>query len=118
MSIELLVSAVTLLISGVALYKAWRMAPADIAKKYQDIASQAAEDAERAAARAERFSARCTDLEQRLQTLELEDEKLKAHILELEKTLDEWQHGIELLVHQLKANHIQPVWTPEARNNK
>lgn len=97
------IAAIVAVVGAVtAIVRAFKTSPGekvDVAQKYQEIAAKAAEDAEYANARCE--------------SLETEVRAQRSRIEELTRILEEYQHGVILLIHQLEANSIQPVWKPK-----
>lgn len=53
------------------------------------------------------------DLMRRIDTLECEVDELKKENKRKDMIISKWQAGISLLLHQLSAADITPVWKPE-----
>lgn len=64
-------------------------------------------------AMAQRQAEQLTVLRKRLDDMEAEIDQLQCDIEARDKLLLEWQSGIGLLVNQVTANGLQPVWTPK-----
>lgn len=105
MSFEQVVSwivAVSALIGAiVAIIKAFKTPPgerADVAAKYEQIASHQAEQIIALKKQQDEQEAIIDTLEKKLECVE--------------KILNEYQHGVQVLIHQLKANGLNPAWEP------
>lgn len=92
-----------LLTAAVALWKAYRTTPADLASRYQEIATRAA--------------TRIDELEKCMDNVEAENQTLEARVENLEKQMQRYLAGIRLLINQLQANGLQPVWAPDEDSN-
>jgi len=94
----LLSSLGALTASAVALFKAWRTTPADVAGRYQEIADRAAQ--------------RIAVLERAIEELKKENDQLCERFNELEELARQYYEGSQRLFHQIKANNLTPVWSP------
>lgn len=87
-------------VAGVmAAVRQWRRDKPDIAETYRKMATEQAE-----------INAQLRkDIKARDDKVDL----LECKVDGLERKIYEWESGIKLLVNQLIANHLQPVWIPD-----
>jgi TolA-binding protein len=76
-----------------------------------DIAAQYEQMAERQAMKIQQMQAR-------IDALTGEIEELKQALEERDRLIQAWQAGIRMLIDQLTANEIIPVWMPKEKADK
>jgi len=82
----------------------WRKAKPEIARMYEEMATKQAEQIEELRTRVNR-----------------QDRKIQRQgtvINKLRECLREWEEGIRMLVEQIMAKGMTPVWTPRAVNDE
>ena len=55
------------------------------------------------------------DKDSKIRVLSEEMSELKGQMDERDRLIDEWQHGITRLLHQLESINMTPVWQPQVR---
>jgi len=90
-------------------YIAWRRSRSenknldtDIASKYEEMLTKE--------------QTRSMTLQQKVSQLNDKVDELEEKLDELEKLVEQYSAGIDLLIQQLKANGITPIWNPKKRN--
>lgn len=63
----------------------------------------------------ERQMQKITWMQERIDELTCEIDELRAALTERDQLIVEWQAGISLLITQLTANGLSPVWAPKER---
>lgn len=76
----------------------------DIAQQYEQMA--------------ERQVQKITQMQERIDELTCEIDELRAALAERDKLIQEWQAGISMLITQLTANGLNPVWAPKERKKE
>jgi predicted RNase H-like nuclease (RuvC/YqgF family) len=92
----------SLVMSGVALYKAWRVSPeekANAMQSYQEMLDKTAGDLKMVRAD--------------VVLLQVENRTLRVRINELEADVISYRKGINRLIKQLESHDISPSWRPE-----
>jgi len=91
-----------IIISLVALYKAWKGNPgenADAMRTYQEMLDKATSD--------------CKILRADVVLLQVENRTLRARISDLEQDVHTYRRGINRLIKQLESHEIKPAWNPD-----
>lgn len=66
----------------------------------------------------ERQMQKITWMQDRIDELTCEIDELRAALTERDQLIVEWQAGISLLITQLTANGLSPVWAPKDKERK
>lgn len=90
----------------------------DVAGKWQELADKAADQAiqDNETIKKLRQDLDCAIEKQR--EAHTAYETLAAEVEELTRTMAEWQEGIEMLIRQLQAHNLEPVWRPRPRRGR
>jgi small-conductance mechanosensitive channel len=113
----------TLVLSIVAIYKAFRVTPKEVKITDAELSEKYEQLADKSLARAVRLQERVDNLEQAkevqdidMKTLQQKVEEQQREILILKRTLEEFILGIKILIRQLEDCNQEPAWQPDKEN--
>ena len=91
----------------------WKKAKPDIAKIYEEMATNQAKQIEELRQRLNEQDEKLQKQDQKIQEQDLKIERQGRVIINLRNCLKKWEKGIRMLLEQIEAKELTPVWTPK-----